>query len=472
MRAVAVNVLEEPRARSIEVGVRWHDTLRSVHHVTGAAWTSVLGDCDAGVEIALRDAALWMRRTSAPPAVANVAIEQGAPLRIDDDTPVTLRIDDLVVTLRLVPRGIRAPRRAPIDARLAGILAAVAALAASTIVTTRLASDRDDLFVVDRDDDRLRELSHLIAFTHGEAPVEHPVEAPDATTMSSRRGAAHDRSAGALGRIDATRHAGHYTLARHERDAVGAQARWNDGNASRGIFAALGPAAISDVGNASTPFGAMRFTGRDATTATGAMTAPMAGDDFGFDGLGRAGIGLGGGGGGIGTIGIGPLGTVGAGAGACGCGEGMPNNGLGIYGTMGRIAEHAVHRAAPPEATRSVPRVRCASGVDRPEGGCDAMVEGLLDPSVVRRVVRRNIGQIAYCHELALRADPTREGRVSVRFVIDAEGSVIASEIIERETTVPEAGPCIAAAVRRWTFPSPANGGVVRVTYPFRLALE
>jgi TonB family protein len=91
-----------------------------------------------------------------------------------------------------------------------------------------------------------------------------------------------------------------------------------------------------------------------------------------------------------------------------------------------------------------------------------------MSPEAIRRVVLRNIGQITHCHEQGLAQNPQVEGRVTVRFVIGSDGTVVVSQPVQN-VSVASVGHCIAEAVRRWQFPRPEGDGVVTVNYPFTL---
>jgi len=171
--------------------------------------------------------------------------------------------------------------------------------------------------------------------------------------------------------------------------------------------------------------------------------SPQASQDAaGYGGLGLRGTGEGGGGAGEGTIGLGNIGTMGRGAGT-GSGQGYGSGG-------GRgLSER---RAAGPRVRVSPPTV-----------------SGSLSPEVIRRVVLRNLGQVAHCHEQALASNPGASGRVIVRFLIGPTGAVQGSAVAASSYPVASGAQCIASAVRRWQFPAPGGGGVVSVNYPFNL---
>jgi tetratricopeptide (TPR) repeat protein len=190
------------------------------------------------------------------------------------------------------------------------------------------------------------------------------------------------------------------------------------------------------------PFGGLTESGLDQDNRNGNMTGDTIGDAFGFGGLGATGTGGGGGGTGEGTIGLGNFGTMGHGSGT-GTGQGYGSG--AVRGLRGRVERGLTVRAAPPTVT------------------------GLLSPEVIRRVVLRNLGQVAHCHEQALAQDPSVSGRVVIRFIIGGNGSVMGAAVDDSTVPIPSVGTCIANAVRRWQFPAPEGGGIVTVNYPFTL---
>jgi hypothetical protein len=84
---------------------------------------------------------------------------------------------------------------------------------------------------------------------------------------------------------------------------------------------------------------------------------------------------------------------------------------------------------------------------------------------VIQRTVRQNFGRFRFCYEQGLAQNPSLEGRVGVRFVIDRTGGV--------STASPEPGGmpdstvarCVAQAFYGLSFPPP-DGGIVTVSYP------
>jgi len=170
---------------------------------------------------------------------------------------------------------------------------------------------------------------------------------------------------------------------------------------------------------------------------------PELAEVFGWNdqgGLGLVGTGRGGGGTGEGTIGLGNTGLIGKGGGS-GTGSGY-GRGSGV-GFSGR--------------GRSVPRVRQAK----------IKVSGALDRDIVRRIARAHINEVRFCYQQGLARNPTIAGRVQVDFVIGRRGRVEDSVIQATSLTDVDVTRCIAKAVRRWKFPTPRGGGIVRVEMPF-----
>jgi Vault protein inter-alpha-trypsin domain/von Willebrand factor type A domain len=158
-------------------------------------------------------------------------------------------------------------------------------------------------------------------------------------------------------------------------------------------------------------------------------------------GLGLTGMGEGGGGRGEGG-GLGSIGTIGHSAGTW--------TGQGFGGGSGRLG--GAHRS-------SVPQVRM--------GG--VTVNGSLPPEVIQRIVRQNFGRFRLCYENGLRNNPELRGRVTVRFVISAEGNV--SGVSNGGSDLPDAGvvACVVSGFNGLMFPF-VPGGSVTVSYPILFA--
>ncbi|NUO49353.1 MAG: AgmX/PglI C-terminal domain-containing protein [Polyangiaceae bacterium] len=114
---------------------------------------------------------------------------------------------------------------------------------------------------------------------------------------------------------------------------------------------------------------------------------------------------------------------------------------------------------------------RLGGGSSRPPslrvGATD--VSGSLPPEVVQRIVRQNMGRFRLCYEQGLRKDPSLAGRVTVTFIIAADGSVSSSSA---SGDLPDTSvrSCVARSFTTLSFPPPEKGGVVKVSYPIIFA--
>lgn len=94
-------------------------------------------------------------------------------------------------------------------------------------------------------------------------------------------------------------------------------------------------------------------------------------------------------------------------------------------------------------------------------------IEGGLDKDVIARVIASNLGEIRYCYERQLSADPDLYGKVMLKFSIDAAGAVATQKIGTTTLKSAMVEGCILRRVANWKFPKPRGGTTVLVTYPF-----
>jgi Ca-activated chloride channel family protein len=144
------------------------------------------------------------------------------------------------------------------------------------------------------------------------------------------------------------------------------------------------------------------------------------------------------------AFGAGSLGLSGVGEGGGGRGEGI---GMGM-GTWGSGAGRSSHKTSPPQV----------------RGGA-TNVSGRLAPELIQRIVRSNYGRFRLCYEQGLVRNPSLEGRVVVRFIIDQSGSV--AHATNSGSTLPDSQvvQCVVQAFPRLSFPE-VEGGTVTVVYP------
>ncbi len=280
-----------------------------------------------------------------------------------------------------------------------------------------------------------------------------PLEEPTPTDHDPRAaGGDGERAAGDEGQAgDETSRVTHRRYANagpaNNPDEHLARERAQEASRNAGVIGTL--RAMTGSWNAPTsPFGRETALGSDAMSALGSLMGTDIGDDFGFGGLGLRGTGRGASGTGLGTVGLDTLGTLGHGAGCAGGCGGSSRYGRST-GTLRRRASHVPNRI-------------------RIDGG-NANVHGSLAREVIRRVIRRHRNEVRFCYEQGLQSQPDLEGRVTTRFVISPTGTVTTSLVASSTVRHPPTEQCIVRAIRRWTFPSPDNGGIVSVTYPFVL---
>lgn len=96
-------------------------------------------------------------------------------------------------------------------------------------------------------------------------------------------------------------------------------------------------------------------------------------------------------------------------------------------------------------------------------------VVGGLDKEEIAKTIRSQLGEIRYCYERQLSANPDLYGKVMVKFTIGAEGKVVSQKIGSTTLSNALVEGCILRRVSSWKFPKPAGGTSVVVSYPFLL---
>ena len=97
----------------------------------------------------------------------------------------------------------------------------------------------------------------------------------------------------------------------------------------------------------------------------------------------------------------------------------------------------------------------------------DSNVEGGLEKDVIAGVIKEHLGQIRYCYERELSANPKLSGKLKVKFVINGDGGVETQSVAETTLNSAKAEECILRRIATWKFPKPQGGVKVMVSYPF-----
>jgi hypothetical protein len=173
------------------------------------------------------------------------------------------------------------------------------------------------------------------------------------------------------------------------------------------------------------------------------------------------------------AIGAAGLDLSGAGEGAGGFGGGVQMGGIGGLHHGKDWNAGAVDLISESNGTAS--GWGCGCGIGRLGGThvvqtpklrmMDPVVNGRLPPEAIQRIVRANLGRMRGCYADGLAKDPSLEGRVAVKFVIDREGRVSFASAEGSSFPSQSVSGCVARAFDALEFPAP-EGGIVTVIYP------
>ena len=96
-----------------------------------------------------------------------------------------------------------------------------------------------------------------------------------------------------------------------------------------------------------------------------------------------------------------------------------------------------------------------------------AVVRGSLPRDAIRRVIRQHINRVRFCYERALAQDASLQGRITIQFIVAANGHVQSAAATSDTVGSGSVQSCVVQVVRTLRFPAPSGGGIVVVTYPF-----
>lgn len=447
----------------VEVIVSWGDVrdVLSVTHVT-AAGSFVLGDPGSAGETDFLMSASVLGASShtlvengtlrIPTGASGALLVGGEERELSDITlgagiEASLELGDFRVLVREVKEGKRvAPRRSAVDRQPLFFIGGTMAVAGILLGLMALSPAHGMAMTGDRLDPN----SRLVNYITEQAEFEEPEVEYEEAASGGEEGQQAEGEEGAMGDVESTEQNNAYAI---EGDATPeerqiAREHSREEAAHAGILGVL-PTAMMALNSPTSPFGADNAIGSDADSFLGALTGQQIGDNSGLGGLGLMGVGRGGGctgpDCGLATIGLGSEG-IGRGLGDCESGPCL-GGGSGPSGTSLGLRNHRTR----------VPTIRSPG----------ATVNGALSRETIRRVIRRHHNEVKFCYERALQSNPGLEGRVTTRFMISPAGSVVGSSIVGTTLNHAETESCVRNVLTRFTFPSPDNGGMVSVTYPF-----
>jgi hypothetical protein len=446
----------------VEVVLSWESTVLRVQHVRAGCGLALgeRGELLLPAEI-VGDSRVEILRYDAD--TAHVMVPRGARLRVDggecsedslDLVPgqiVEIALGAFTVKLSLVPeeRCRPAPPLEGLRRSGAGFIAGsallhAAAFAVVSLFAPALAAEEEDAY----DADRMALLQRLL-----DASAQRETDNPPAPGLSTTEGGELSGGQPAIGAEGA---AGRPDTTNNGRWAAKGNAKPEDVTLARerALHDAETMSAIGVLSSFATdpdapvvPWGTVT-NGADDVSKIGALFGGSIDDGRGTGGLGLNGLEQGGGGmaQAIGLNGVAVLAHAG---GSCD-GDG-PCDGHG-HGRGGLPGGHVPHFKAPREGPITV-------------------ANGRLAAEVIRRVVRLNNGRFRSCYETALHTDPSLQGRVTVKFVIDRTGAVALAA--DGGSDIPDEGVrrCVVSSFLSLSFPSPENGSVT-VVYPIVFSPE
>jgi len=376
------------------------------------------------------------------------------------DRPVDVELGPFRVILRVVPAG----RHIPFGALASLKESALGSVGTSFVVHAMILGSlamflpslgADDDEAIARD--RLYTMQKYLAGA-AERERDQALESVSADDGSRESGAAGTQAlgeSGAMGRANTPKTDGHWSAKGNATPQDATLAREHQMSLVRdfGLLGLLASSPLSDPDAPAAPWGTVP-NGADSESHIGAMWGVDARDNWGIGGLGLSGVGEG------------------------GCPPGAPNCGQGVglrdFGGLGRALRGAMgncsgpncddkgsgHGILPGAHTVRVPNPRMCG-----DETCGFETNGRIPPEVIQRIVRQNAGRYRACYEQGLRDNPSLNGHVRVKFVIDRGGAVSAAQDSGSDMPDEKVRSCVVKSFFALAFPSPA-GGTVRVVYP------
>jgi TonB family protein len=96
-----------------------------------------------------------------------------------------------------------------------------------------------------------------------------------------------------------------------------------------------------------------------------------------------------------------------------------------------------------------------------------AAVEDGLTKDEVGAVIHKHMSEVRYCYESAMIRTADLEGKLQIKFVINAQGVVSQADVQQSTLSDPRLDDCVVRRLVTWKFPQPKGGVNVTVSYPF-----
>ncbi len=94
-----------------------------------------------------------------------------------------------------------------------------------------------------------------------------------------------------------------------------------------------------------------------------------------------------------------------------------------------------------------------------------APAAGAIDKEALKKVLQAHAADVQRCYEQELAQDKLLEGKVTLRWTVQPDGSVAGVSVDEDGTTLRnrKVHDCMLAGVAAWRFPKPRGGGAVEI---------
>lgn len=452
----------ESHLEAVEVKVTWgNQVLKVAHLATGKSFrfgegadfvlpeghdhTGALVEARGAMMVAMipRGASAMLERKGS----AAAHVEGGQEIVLGADMKLAIAFGDIAIEVTTV----RAGKKTPI-----GFLASLATGAAATIGLSFLGHAAvvasmamfmpsiapDDADTLDRDQILMMQKLLNASAERAEEMTPPKDEAGDAQVQKGggQSGQPHKGESGAAGTTNPQKAQGH--MAMKGNDGERALSR-KDEIALAADFGLVGLLrGGADASKVASPWGDIA-KGMDPLDAKGNMWSANIGDALGT-GLGLTGLGEGGGGTCDKCVGIDKVGTIGGGGGGDGIGIGPGKDGIGRGSAPaggGHVTKAPIMRTPVIDTNGSIPR------------------------EVIQRIVRQNYGRFRLCYENGLRNNPSLNGRVVTKFVIDRTGAVSMAQDGGSDMPNQAVTQCVVRGFGNLSFPAPEHG-IVTVSYP------
>lgn len=87
----------------------------------------------------------------------------------------------------------------------------------------------------------------------------------------------------------------------------------------------------------------------------------------------------------------------------------------------------------------------------------------------IRLRIKEHLEEVQSCYRTALEKNPGFDGKITIHWVVDDQGTVKEVSILDNKTTIKDSAmqTCISDLFKTWSFPPAPKGQVVSIDYPF-----